>query len=84
MKLNVKNCWRGAESEIAKEMNMYEPLERTIFENGYTLSVVAAPFGDLEAAVITPQGRVLEPVTVSSWMEVNEIRKKAKEIRGER
>lgn len=62
----------------------YEPLERTTFDNGYTLSVVTAPFGGLEAAIITPQGRVLEPVTVSSWMEVHEIRKKAKEIRGER
>mgnify|MGYP003136963668 CR=1 FL=1 len=59
----------------------YEPLERTTFDNGYTLSVIAAPFGGLEAAIVTPQGRVLEPVTVSSWMEVREIRKKAKEMK---
>jgi hypothetical protein len=59
----------------------YEPLERTTFDNGYTLSVIKAPFGGLEAAIVTPQGRVLEPVTVSSWMEVREIRKKAKEMK---
>lgn len=58
----------------------YEPLERTTFENGYTLSVVAAPFGDLEVAVITPKGRVLEPVRVSSWTEVNKIGHETKEL----